>query len=81
VLVFGVEASPPMIVQTGNAMLIYALILFGGLVLLVTDPELLLVTEGGKPLDLTPNRLSPAETVLISRPIGSLPPKQFCTIS
>lgn len=66
-LIFGIAASPPMFVQTANAMLIFTLILFGGLALLVTDPDLLMVTQGHKTIDDRPPLLSPSESVLLDK--------------
>lgn len=65
-LAFGYQNSNP-VVQTVNGLLIFALILFGGLALLRTDAELLLETDDRKldePLGLG---LSPAEIVLKER--------------
>ena len=53
---------PP--VQLVNAILIFALTLFSGIVLLQTDPELLVETEADKPAQPKTETLSPVENVL-----------------
>lgn len=62
-LIFGNQYSPFM-VQVTNATLIYALVLFGGIALLMADPELLVVTDDQKPKERNKPKLSPSETVL-----------------
>lgn len=62
-LVLGSSVTYPL-VQLANGLLIFALVLFGGLVLTQTDPELLVETEAGAlPAASTPD-LSPSEAVL-----------------
>ncbi|GAB5489605.1 MAG: helix-turn-helix domain-containing protein [Parasphingorhabdus sp.] len=62
-LVFG-NFSSPFIIQITNASLIYLLILFGGIALLKTNPELLVATDDQKIASLDKLKLSPSEIVL-----------------
>ena len=65
-LFLGSSVTYPL-VQIANGLLIFALVLFGGLVLLQTDPELLVEIEaGGHPANKAPD-LSPSEAVLKDR--------------
>lgn len=65
-LAFGYQNSNP-VVQTVNGLLIFALILFGGLAMLRTDAELLLETEDRKLHEPFGSALSPPEIVLKER--------------
>ena len=58
------SAIPHPPVQLINAILIFALTLFSGIVLLQTDPELLVETGADKPVQLKAETLSPVEKVL-----------------
>ncbi|QJB69240.1 helix-turn-helix domain-containing protein [Parasphingorhabdus halotolerans] len=58
------NAVPPPAVQITNASLVFALVMFGGLALLVTDPSLLVETDDDKKETKPENNLSPIETVL-----------------
>lgn len=62
-IVFG-NFDSPFIVQMVNAILIYLLVLFGGIALLKTNPELLIATDDQKILNANKLELSPSETVL-----------------
>ncbi|MEP2988306.1 MAG: AraC family transcriptional regulator [Parasphingorhabdus sp.] len=62
-LIFGNGVSP-FFIQVTNATLIYLLVLFGGIALLKTDPELLVVTDDQKTEETEKLALSPSETVL-----------------
>lgn len=62
-LIFGNGVSP-FFIQVTNATLIYLLVLFGGIALLKTDPELLVATDDQKTEDTEKLELSPSETVL-----------------
>lgn len=62
-LIFG-NQNANVLVQTINGILILALILFGGLALLRTDPDLLVITDQLKPDEPEVGKLSPSETVL-----------------
>jgi len=62
-MIYG-NIGTPFVVQVTNASLIYVLILFAGLVLLKTDPELLVVTDSEKSFRSVKQDLSPSETVL-----------------
>ncbi len=65
-LVFGNNSSP-FIIQVTNATLIYLLVLFGGIALLKTNPELLVVTEDQKNERAAKLVLTPSETVLYDK--------------
>lgn len=62
-LVFGNTGSP-FIVQLANATLIYLLVLFGGIALLKTNPELLVATDDQKFKEPEKPLLTPSEAVL-----------------
>lgn len=62
-LIFGNGVSP-FFIQVSNATLIYLLVLFGGIALLKTNPELLVATDDQKTEETEKLELSPSETVL-----------------
>ena len=65
-MLLGSSVTYPL-VQIANGLLIFALVLFGGVVMLQTDPELLVEIEADmRPADIA-RGLSPSETVLKDR--------------
>ena len=77
-LLIGTSAGYPLI-QLGNGVLIFALVLFGGLAMLKTDPELLVETAADAPPPDPAQALSPSEQVLRDRLEEAMATKYYRT--
>lgn len=75
-LIFGNDFNP-YIIQISNASLIYLLVLFGGIALLKTDPDLLVATDDQEIKKTGKLNLSPSETVLHERLLNAMSDGQY----